>query len=617
MLALIAVLVAGADSSARIAPNDNQRPAGRLAHGVLTVQLDAGWGTWAPDGENGPSVALAAFGERGRPVQIPGPLIRARAGTEIRVTLRNTLSQALLVRGLYDRGSRSDSIDIAPGATREVRFRAETPGTYYYWGRTVGDRAGMGRTEDGQLSGALIVDSATSSGARRDRILVMTGWVHPEDTALTVGERRELLAINGRSWPNTERFELSTGDTVRWRVLNLTTRIHPMHLHGFYFRVDSRGTAARDTVYSAALQRRAVTEYMTRGTTMAMTWVPTRPGNWLFHCHLIAHISPSIRKPMGGRSAATSTEHDAMHAANHALESMAGLVIGMHVKPRGGAAAAMATPRRTLRLFVQKRANYFGSRPGYGFILQSDSAEPARDSIRLPGSPIVLTRDEPVAITVLNRTDELVSVHWHGIEVESYFDGVADWSGSPGHTAPRIAPGDSFVVRLNPDRAGTFIYHTHQDEGVQLSSGLYGPFIVLAPGEVVDSTTDHILLMGRGGAGPDAPALLNGALTPAPMEWSAGTTHRLRFIDINPNDPVEVTLLRDSTVQEWRLFAKDGAEVAAAQAGPRPARLTMGPGETYDFEITPAAPADMMLQMIVRGAQSRIIGQIRLPIRVR
>src|SRR5262249_50535705 len=208
------------------------------------------------------------------------------------------------------------------------------------------------------------------------------------------------------------------------------------------------------------------------------------------HCHLIAHISSAIRKPFAPGAAGAGMGHAATHQANHAYESMAGLVLGIEVRPRGGVATDQArAPQRRLRLFVQKRADYFGANPGYGFVLQSDSVPPARDSIRIPGSPIVLYRGEPVQITLLNRTDGLVSVHWHGIEVESFYDGVADWSGSPGHTAPRVAPGDSFVVFLNPDRAGTFIYHTHQDESVQLSSGLYGPLIVLPPGAVYDSSS--------------------------------------------------------------------------------------------------------------------------------
>ena len=265
---------------------------------------------------------------------------------------------------------------------------------------------------------------------------------------------------------------------------------------------------------------------------------------------------------------------------------------------------------------MQKRPRYLGQAAGYGYVLQEGASPPAPDSIRIPGSPIVLRRDEPVDITLVNRTDELVSVHWHGIEVDSYYDGVADWSGSPGHTAPRIAPGDSFVVRLKPDRAGTFIYHTHQDESVQLSSGLYGPLIVLAPDEVRDSVTDRVFLIGRGGPRPDAPVLLNGTTAPQPLHWTVGVTYRLRFINITANDVEEVALSRDSTVQQWRLFAKDGADLPSEQAVAQLSRLRMGPGETYDFEFMPGTATDLTLAIVVRSRRG-ILGAIQLPIYVR
>ena len=615
LLLLIAISASSPPSSSRDAPrasfNDNRHAAGTLRNGVLTLQLDAGVANWQPDGPTGPHLDVQAFAERGRAVQIPGPLIRVPTGTQLRISLRNRLDRQVIVRGLYDRGSQPDSISLPAGETREVHFNATTPGTFFYWGRTTDVSTALGRTEDSQLFGAFVVDS--QPGAASDRILVLTAWVHPADTALLAGERREILAINGLSWPNTERFRFQVGDTVRWRVINGNNRLHPMHLHGFYFHVTSRGTSAHDTLYSPAQQRAAVTELMTAATTMSMIWVPTRPGNWLFHCHLIAHISPRIRehyKELGGG--------ERPHATNHAFDAMSGLVVGIAATPRRGSVGATPQPAaRSLRLFVDKRAHALGDATGYGFILQEGENPPAPDSIRIPGSPIVLQRGEPVSITLLNRTDELVSVHWHGIEVESYFDGVADWSGDSGHTAPRIAPGDSFVVRLTPDRAGTFIYHTHQDEGVQLSSGLYGPFVVLAPGEVRDTVTDRIFLIGRAGPGGDAPALLNGTRDPGALEWKVGVTYRLRLINITPSDDAAVAFMRDSTVLQWRPFAKDGADIPAQQATSRPARLRMGPGETYDFEFTPRDPADLTLTALVRARANKIVGDIRLPIHVR
>jgi len=76
------------------------------------------------------------------------------------------------------------------------------------------------------------------------------------------------------------------------------------------------------------------------------------------------------------------------------------------------------------------------------------------------------------------------------------------------------------------------------------------------------------------------------------------------------------------------LFASDSARVAPndnrAPAGRlRRGVLTleldaarMGPGETYDFELTPSAPSDLTLLAVVRGRANRV-WQIRLPIRVR
>ena len=611
---LLGLPLVPAASPPAVSLNDNRQPAGKLRNGVLTVALDAGVGLWYPEGPNGPKLEVQVFAEHGHAMQVPGPLLRVPVGTELRITMRNTLASQLLLRGLYDRGApHPDSVTLAPGETRLITFRATTPGTYLYWGRTAGGPTRLGRSEDGVLSGAFIVDPAGS--VPPDRILFVGGWVNALDTTLEVGRRREVLVINGRSWPTTERFALQVGDTVRWRVINGSTRIHPMHLHGFYYRVDSRGSVEHDTLYAPQQQRRAVTEYMTSGSTMMMTWVPTRPGNWLFHCHLIAHLSPSVRNQYARLGAAPDVGGHAGEA--HVLHGMAGLVVGISVSSKGAALNAAPEPaQRTLRLFVHKRAGYFGDAAGYSFIVQEGPTPPAPDSIRLPGTPIVLRLGEPVDIVLINRTDELASVHWHGIEVESYYDGVAGWSGAGRHTAPEIAPGDSFVVRLKPDRAGTFIYHTHQDEGVQLLSGLYGPLIVLAPEQTYDTTTDRVFLIGRGGTGDAAPALLNGTTNPPPLEWRVGVTYRLRFINITANDTEEIALSRDSTLIQWRPFAKDGAELPEAQTQARTARQRLGPGETYDYSFTPAAAGDLRLDAVVRGRASAIVGALRVPIHV-
>ena len=106
----------------------------------------------------------------------------------------------------------------------------------------------------------------------------------------------------------------------------------------------------------------------------------------------------------------------------------------------------------------------------------------------------MLRRGEPTAVTVHNRLDAATSVHWHGLELESFYDGVAGWSGTAARLAPSIAPGDSCVARFTPPRAGTFIFHSHASEVRQLSLGLFGPLIVLEPGVRWDPDRDRVVV---------------------------------------------------------------------------------------------------------------------------
>jgi FtsP/CotA-like multicopper oxidase with cupredoxin domain len=197
----------------RFAANDNRTSAGRLENGVFTLSLEAREARWYPDGESGPSLVMQMFAEPGRAPQNPGPMIRVPAGTTIRLTLHNVLhDSALVVYGLHTRpGTTSDSIEIAPGGTREVSFDAGEPGTYFYWGTTTHDPVDRRNGIDSQLQGAFIVD-ARDAPASSDRVFVLGSWTGPEDKKL--GFAPELRVINGLSWPGTERLTYTAGDTI-------------------------------------------------------------------------------------------------------------------------------------------------------------------------------------------------------------------------------------------------------------------------------------------------------------------------------------------------------------------------------------------------------------------
>jgi manganese oxidase len=599
----------------RVVPNDNRTPAGTWRDGVLTLRMVAQPALWRPEGPKGPDLPIYAFAEEGKRPLIPGPLIRVPVGTEITVSLRNSLPEVLRVYGLQDRPSEKvDSLDIAPGHTALFRIRAAAAGSYFYYARTSRDTFPFGQLADGQLSGAIIVDSVGAPRPAKDRVFVVGLWRGKETPFGTpVEQREEVLVFNGRAWPHTERLSHTVGDTVHWRFVNTTRRGHPLHLHGFYYRIDARGNAVRDTLVAEGARRTVVTELVSRGTTMAMTWSPHTAGNWLFHCHLVEHISGKSR-PKGLYPAANSNHS----AGGHAEHEMSGLVLGIHVRPRPNEPARPADPpRRALRLFVNEKPGVYRQGSAYAFVLQEGDREPSPDSLRLPGSTITLVRAEPVAITVINRTREPVSVHWHGIELDSYFDGVGQWSGVGKRLAPAIAPGDSFIARMTPPRAGTFMYHTHAHELAQMGGGLYAPLLVLEPGQQRDSTVDRVFMLSTSGPFATSPPNVNGDTASAPFELRKGVTYRFRFLAIAPNDAKVIRFLADTVLQRWRAVAKDGATLPRHQASMRAARLLMGTGETWDVEFTPSEAGELTLEIVSLGRGGLPPVRSRIPVSVR
>jgi FtsP/CotA-like multicopper oxidase with cupredoxin domain len=587
-----------------VRPNDNRVPGGTRRRDTVTVRLVIDRARWFPGAEHGPSVVVEAFAEEGKAPQIPAPLIRVPTGTHIVATIRNALPDSTVtVHGLHMRPAAGwGTMRLAPGERHTVRFTAGEPGTYSYFA-TIG-RVAFPEVERETAAGAFIVDSAGARGD--DRVFVINIWGNAPDPARPTNA----LAINGKTWPYTERLSASLGESVRYRVVNASNRQHPMHLHGFYFRIDAQGSGVADTAFAPARRRLAVTETVFPNGTMTMTWRPDRPGNWLLHCHLAFHVVPeaALLEP-------PAPEHrDAL--SHDADRHMAGLILGITVSsPRGWRAPVRPDPEH-LTLFVQEGARRGASPRAMGYVLQRGGI-PAPDSVRIPGSTLVLTRGRPTDITVVNRLKEPTAVHWHGIELESYSDGVAGWSGAGRRIAPPIAPGDSFVARLTLPRAGTFIYHTHLGDLEQLTAGLYGPMLVLEPGERFDPRSDHVVVAGWDGDVRPRRLLVNGDSVPPPLELAAGQRHRLRLVNIGAGAFVRFSLRRDTSLVRWRALAKDAADLPADLAVEGASTVRLNVGETFDalFDASQTGEYDLLLELTQRAGLPVITRRQRVIVR--
>lgn len=356
--------------------------------------------------------------------------------------------------------------------------------------------------------------------------------------------------INGKSWSYTERLQYALGSEVRWVWLNPSGNPHPMHMHGSYFQVLSIGDAEDSGPVPVSQMRDVSTNFIAVGGTMTTLWKPERTGRWVFHCHILTHMSPE----------ASAFHHEDMHDGGQSadpLNHMAGLVLGITIVTRSGTIVAqkpLKVERKIELLITKDKSN--PKKYTYS-ILESGLATQTGGG---PGPTIVLVRNQSVAIHITNLLVEATSVHWHGIELDSYYDSVPGWGGDGPKVTPMIAPGKSFDVVFAPPRAGTFMYHTHLNDLSQLSSGLYGALVVVPEGTTFHPESDKVLLLSRNGKRKDGELFLNGSTAPNSLALRAGVRYRLRFIDILANNSIVISASQDGKPVEWIPIAKDGAE---------------------------------------------------------
>jgi len=85
-----------------------------------------------------------------------------------------------------------------------------------------------------------------------------------------------------------------------------------------------------------------------------------------------------------------------------------------------------------------------------------------------PGPTIEVVEGDRVRIFVTNKLPEHTTIHWHGQRLPNGMDGVG------GLNQPQIPVGKTFVYEFVAKRPGTFMYHPHADEMVQMAMGMMG-----------------------------------------------------------------------------------------------------------------------------------------------
>lgn len=105
----------------------------------------------------------------------------------------------------------------------------------------------------------------------------------------------------------------------------------------------------------------------------------------------------------------------------------------------------------------------------------------------IPGPTLEFTEGEYAVIYVKNEMDVETSVHWHGLLLPNFYDGV------PYLNTPPIEPGHTQKFEFPMIQSGTYWYHSHTM--LQEQSGVYGSFVIHPKKQELAYDKDLVLML--------------------------------------------------------------------------------------------------------------------------
>jgi manganese oxidase len=212
-----------------------------------------------------------------------------------------------------------------------------------------------------------------------------------------------------------------------------------------------------------------------------------------------------------------------------------------------------------------------------------------------PGPTIEAVEGDRVRLLVTNKLPEHTTIHWHGIFLPNGMDGVG------GLNQPHIKPGETYVYEFTLRQHGTFMYHPHADEMLQMAVGMMG-FFVVHPKEPEDPPIDrdfaimlHTWAVHPGTYRPDPAVMLdfnmftfNSKIFPAtdPLIVKTGDRVRIRLANLSMDEhPIHI-----HGHSMW-VTATDGGRIPPSARWPE-TTILVPVGATRDAEFIAEAPGD-------------------------
>ena len=195
----------------------------------------------------------------------------------------------------------------------------------------------------------------------------------------------------------------------------------------------------------------------------------------------------------------------------------------------------------------------------------------------VPGPTLEARVGDVVEIRLTNRMSQPTVLHWHGLRIPAAMDGTES-------VQRPVAPGETFTYRYRTPDAGTFWYHSHVDETVQLERGVYGAMIVRGPDEPrLDG--ERLLVFDDVDLGADGQIKRPGWW----IESHDGRVGNVRLV--NGKEEPALTMAAGQ-VERWRIINASSARYLRLSIGGRPFRII---GSDGGLIATPVTATEVLL----------------------
>jgi FtsP/CotA-like multicopper oxidase with cupredoxin domain len=230
------------------------------------------------------------------------------AGMSVRLRLINTDSSPARFRlsGMEPSvvaidGAEIDPAPVSPGEAIEIG----AGGRYDLWFQMpngvaavelIGSKTALVLSPDGKGDPTAVPSRPAFDPAARERAApVRLGSRFDRTFELKIGKKVGFLdgrpghhwALNGKLYPRVPMFEVEKGDLVRIVLVNDSSGVHPMHLHGHHFLVLTRNGKAVSPWSTDTLEMLPHERY-------SVAFRANNPGLWMLHCHNLDHAANGL-----------------------------------------------------------------------------------------------------------------------------------------------------------------------------------------------------------------------------------------------------------------------------------------------------------------------------------